>query len=102
MSPASSRPKVWRYPKLMSEHTFDKLRTLDCTFAEFDVALEQADVIEEHEIHPGELKELLLVVNWRRPLYVVVIVDEIRREERVLTLYEPEPDQWSADYRRRR
>jgi hypothetical protein len=33
------RPKAWRHPKLISEHAFDKLRLLDCTFAEFDIAL---------------------------------------------------------------
>jgi hypothetical protein len=51
------RPKAWRYPKLISEHAFDRLRLLDCTFAEFEAALEKADVIEEHEIEPGALKE---------------------------------------------
>jgi hypothetical protein len=32
----------------------------------------------------------------------VVIVDDIRQEERIVTIYEPEPRQWSSDYRRRR
>jgi hypothetical protein len=48
------------------------------------------------------LKELLLVVEWKRPLHVVVLVDELRREERVVTVYEPDPGLWSSDYRRRR
>jgi len=39
--------KVWRYRKLLSEHAFDKLRLLDCTFAEFDTCLQHAEVIEE-------------------------------------------------------
>jgi len=96
------RPKVWRHPKLLSEHAFDKLRSLDCTFAEFEVAIERAEVIEEHDLPVQTLKELLLVVDWIRPLHVVVVVDEVRREERILTVYEPDPNLWSSDYRRRR
>jgi hypothetical protein len=99
---ALPRPKVWRHPRLISEHAFDKLRSLDCTFAEFDAALAQAEVIDERQLDPGEVKELVLVVDWKRPLHVVVIVDDKRHEERIVTIYEPEPRQWSSDYRRRR
>jgi hypothetical protein len=48
------------------------------------------------------VKEVLLIVDWRRPLHVIVVVDDVRAEERVLTVYEPGPDRWSGDYRRRR
>jgi hypothetical protein len=96
------RPKVWRYPKLISEHAFDRLRLLDCTFVEFEVALEHAEVIEEHELGPGALKELVLLIEWKRPLHVVVVVDDAHREERIVTVYEPDPDLWTSDYRWRR
>jgi Domain of unknown function (DUF4258) len=97
------RPKVWRYPKLLSEHAFDKLRLLDCTFAEFEAAIEHADIIEEQVVdEAGSLKELVLVVDWTRPLHLVVLVDERRQEERIVTVYEPDPDLWSPGYRRRR
>ncbi|MGO9875723.1 MAG: DUF4258 domain-containing protein [Acidimicrobiia bacterium] len=96
------RPKVWRHPRLLSEHAFDKLRLLDCTFAEFDAALGTAEVIEERQLGATELKELVLVVDWVRPLHVVVVMDNEHEEERVVTVYEPDPDQWSSDYRRRR
>ena len=96
------RPKVWRHPRLLSEHAFDKLRLLDCTFAEFDIALADAEVIEERQLSPAELKELVLVVDWLRPLHVIVVVDDEHEEERVVTVYEPNPVLWSNDYRRRR
>lgn len=96
------RQKVWRHPKRLSEHAFDKLRLLDCTFGEFDELLARADIIEEHQLPSGELKEVLLLLDWRLPLHVVVVVDEGRREERVVTVYEPDRSQWAADYRRRR
>ncbi|MBW3615458.1 MAG: hypothetical protein KY439_09155, partial [Actinobacteria bacterium] len=58
------------------------------------------EVIEESIIVEG-VKELVLLVEWRAPLHVVVVVDDIHREERIVTVYEPSPDRWS-DYRRRR
>jgi hypothetical protein len=54
------------------------------------------------EPEPGRLKELVLVISWRRPLHVVVIVDVVRGEERIVTVYEPDPGRWSHDFRRRR
>jgi hypothetical protein len=48
------------------------------------------------------VKELLVALDWKRPLHVVVVLDEQRQEERLVTVYEPEPDRWSPDYRRRR
>jgi hypothetical protein len=97
------RPKVWRYPKVVSEHVFDKLQLLDCTFGEFEAAIVDAEVIEDRALDDeGSLKELLLSVAWRRPLHVVVVVDERRREERMVTVYGPDPNLWSTDYRRRR
>jgi hypothetical protein len=104
MWPRSFRaPRSGATPKLLSEHAFDKLRLLDCTFAEFDAAIEHAEIIEEHGVDDtGTLKELVLVVDWTRPLHVVVVVDEPHHEERIVTVYEPHPDLWSPDYRRRR
>ncbi len=95
------RPKEWRYPKLISEHSFDKLRLLDCTFAELDAALRTAEIIEDRELDSGELKELLLLIGWKRPLHVVVVIDDLRREERLVTVYEPDAGMWTSDYRRR-
>jgi hypothetical protein len=77
------------------------LPLLDCTFAEFDAALAAAKVIEERQLGPAELKELGLVVDWVRPPHVFIVDDE-HQEERVVTVYQPDPDQWSSDYRGRR
>jgi hypothetical protein len=35
-------------------------------------------------------------------LQVVAVVDNHRREKRIVTAYEPDPNPWSTDYRRRR
>jgi hypothetical protein len=95
--------KRFVHPILLTEHVFDKVRAIDMTLAEFnDLLITAGEVIEELELSDGGLKELVLYVEWTRPLHVVVIVDEIRREERILTVYEPEPTKWSYDFRRRK
>lgn len=99
---STPRKKEWRHPKAISEHAFDKLFVLDCTLAELGLALEDAEVIEEDALEDGSLKQLLLTVEWKRPLHVVVVVDDVRREERIVTVYEPAAQHWTADYRRRR
>lgn len=101
MGAIEPRPKAWQARRLVSEHAFDKLRLIDCLFSEFTAACEVAEVIEETVVSDG-LKELLLTLAWTRPLHVVVIVDEVHREDRVVTVYEPEPARWSTDFRRRR
>lgn len=97
----AGRTKVWRHRRLITEHAFDKLRQIDCTFAEFEAACQRGEIIEERQQLTGVV-ELVLVVDWTRPLHVVVDVDDEHQEERVVTVYEPDPNLWSEDLRRRR
>lgn len=96
------RRKRWRQRRLITEHAFDKLRLIDCSFAEFEAIIENAEIIEETVVGEHEVKQLVLAVEWTEPLHVVVVEDDARDEDRVVTVYEPDPNQWSDDYRRRR
>jgi hypothetical protein len=44
-----------------------------------------------------------LVLGWRgqRPLHVVAAYNAAENDTIVITIYEPDPAQWSADFRRR-
>lgn len=57
------RPKHSRFERVLSEHVFDKLRAIDCTLAEFEILLAEAEVIEEVDLVPDGVKELLLIVE---------------------------------------
>ena len=96
------RSKVFRHPILLTDHVFDKLRTIDLALAEFEVLLDGGVIIEETVLNTNAVKELVLLIEWTRPLHVVVVVDDNRSEERILTVYEPDSDRWDPDYRRRR
>ena len=86
----------------MTDHVFDKLRSIDLALTEFEALLDHGVVIEETKLGVGTLKELVLLVEWLRPLHLVVVVDDARREERILTVYEPDPTRWLPGFRRRR
>ena len=62
------RPKVGRHPRLVSEHAFDKLRLLDCTFAAFDAGLSTDD--------PASLMDRFLQAMGRSPHPLYLFIDE--------------------------
>ena len=45
-----------------------------------------------------------LILGWRdmRPLHIVVATDTTQRRKIVITVYEPHPGQWDADFRRKK
>jgi len=94
--------KVFRFGIVLTDHVFDKVRAIDLTLAEFEELLDSGEVIEERTLSSEAVKELVLLLEWTRPLHIVVIVDERRREERILTVYEPDRARWSPDFRSRR
>jgi hypothetical protein len=97
-----SRPYVKRFSYLYRRHAFDKLREIDLPLAEFQGLFDGAEVIGEAEVGVLTHKELVLLLQRTGPLDVAILVDEGRAEERIVTVYEPDPSEWTADYRRRR
>ncbi len=83
-----ARTKIFRFPIVLTDHVFDKIRSIDLTLAEFREALQIGLVIEETVIAETALKQLVLAVDWLRPLHVVV-VDEAHREERIVQCTNP-------------
>jgi hypothetical protein len=99
--PASRRYQR-RYRYVYRRHVFDKLRSIDLSLAEFQELLGEGEVIAEASEGPDEHKQLVLLVEWVRPLHVSIVVDVGRQEERLVTVYEPDDAIWTPDRRRRR
>ena len=76
-------------------------RRSDCALAEFKLLLAAAEIIEEVDLEPNGTKEPFLVIDWTRPLHVVVVVDNLRCEERLVTVYQPDAERWTDGHRRR-
>jgi len=45
-----------------------------------------------------------LILGWRKrqPPHIVVATDTVHQRKIVITVYEPHPDQWEADFRRKK
>ncbi len=97
-----SRPYVRRFEYRYSARVFDKMEIIDIALGEFERLLASGEVIEEAPAGLFVVKELVLLIEWVRPLRVVIAVDESRRRETLVTVYEPWPAEWSYDFRRRR
>jgi uncharacterized protein DUF4258 len=60
---------------------------------------------ETIQVYPDDTpfpSELILGWRKRRPLHIVVATDTTRRRKIIVTVYEPHPDQWEADFRRKK
>jgi hypothetical protein len=75
-------------------------RSIDET--DIKAVLEQGEVIEDYpndKPYPSQL-----ILGWRgtRPLHVVAANNKADEETIIITVYEPDPEQWTADFRRRK
>jgi len=60
------------------------------------------EAIEELGDSPEQAREIVLLVEWARPLNLVVAVDSGQQEERLVTVYEPRPAEWDDEFKRRK
>ena len=67
MSDDAAHTKLFRFPIVLTDHVFDKVRSIDMTLAEFREVLQNGLVIEETVIAETALKQLVLAVDWLRP-----------------------------------
>ena len=71
----TSRPYARRFEYRYTEHVFDKIQLVDIALGEFERLLGAGEVIEEAPAGPFVVKELVLLIEWIRPLHVVISVD---------------------------
>ena len=87
---------------LVREHVYDKCWLLDITWAEVERLLDGGEVVEQHLLGDGDVKEIRLLLEWVRPLHVVYVVSERLRLVVYRTLYEPDTEHWHPGFRERR
>jgi len=64
--------------------------------------LENGEMVEEYPEDKPFPSKLILGRIGSRPLHVVVAHDKATNEKIVITVYEPEPTMWEADFKRRK
>ena len=64
--------------------------------------LDTGEVIEEYPDDIPYPSRLILGERNQRPLHVVAAENTLNQETIVVTVYEPDPDQWEPGFRRRK
>ena len=65
-------------------------------------ALESGEMIEDYSLEMELPGRLILGFQGTRPLHAVISENQERNEITVITVYSPNPDQWSKDFKSRR
>lgn len=64
--------------------------------------LDKGEIVEEYPEDTPYPSKLILGEREKRPLHVVVAENAMNNERIVVTVYEPDPDQWEPGFRRRK
>jgi hypothetical protein len=90
------------YRHLIREHVFDKCWSLDITWAEVEQLIDGGEVVEDHDLGEEGLKEILLLLEWTRPLHLVYVVNHLNAVVIYRTIYEPDTSHWLPGFKERR
>jgi YgiT-type zinc finger domain-containing protein len=67
------------YRHIVRDHVYDKCWRLDITWAEVERLIDAADVIETHDLGDEGVKEIRILLDWKRPLHLVYVVNHERQ-----------------------
>jgi hypothetical protein len=65
-------------------------------------ALQSGVIIEDYSSEMPEPSRLVLSFQGRRPFHVVTSENEKTNETTIITVYLPDPQKWTKDFRNRR
>ena len=83
-------------------HAIERMLEHDISEIEVREALEHGDVIERGLDEFGMPRQLYLGILGKRPIHVATIDEHEMRRTEIITVYEPNLDQWNPGYRTRR
>ncbi|RJO68593.1 MAG: DUF4258 domain-containing protein [Myxococcales bacterium] len=87
---------------LFSRHTVTRMLERNLSVSELQTAIEQSEVVEEYpNDHPYPSYLLLSWVN-DTPVHVVIALNETENACIIITVYRPDREKWSDDFKRRR
>lgn len=91
------------YPKLIFRvHAVQRMAQRHISENDVRLVLTAGEIIEDYASDTPYPSRLLLGWTGQRPLHVVAADNDANQETIVITAYEPDPNQWTADFRRRR
>lgn len=82
---------------LFTKHTLDRMLQRQITDTEIVEALANGKIIEEYPLDYPHPSCLVLGLTVKRR-YLHVVVDLTDTQLWIITVYEPNPDEWNADF----
>ena len=83
-------------------HAIQRMYQRSITELEVRYVIANGEIIEDYPDDSPYPSRLLLGWHDHRPLHVVVADNFDEKENIVVTAYEPDPDVWEADFKRRK
>ncbi len=91
-----------QYHLIYQRHAVERMALRGIREEEIEYVLHTGEVIEVYTDDTPYPSELLLGWSGNRPLHVVVAIDITIHKKMIITAYEPDPNQWEADFKRRK
>ena len=91
-----------RYQVIYQRHAVERMAKRGVSEEDVMHVLLAGETIQVYPDDNPFPSELLLGWRDRRPLHIVVATDKTRRRKIVITVYEPNPDQWESDFKRKK
>jgi hypothetical protein len=87
---------------LFRVHAIQRMFERNVSAQDVSQALQWGETIEDYSAEMPEPSRLILTVKGRRPLHVVTSENQQSNEVTVITVYIPDPEKWSKDFRSRK
>ena len=83
-------------------HAIQRMYQRSISEEEVRIVIKTGETIEDYPADFPYPSRLVLGWHGPRPVHVVVADNTIDRENIVITVYEPDPAEWQADFKRRK
>jgi hypothetical protein len=87
---------------LFRVHAVERMFEREVSVKKVAWALQFGEVIEDYSSEMPEPSRLLLAFQGKRPFHVVTSENMETKETTIITVYLPDPQKWTKDFRNRR
>lgn len=90
-------------PKIIFRvHAIQRIFQRTVSVKNISLALQLGETIEDYSEEMPEPTKLILGFQGKRPFHVVVSENQKTNEATIITVYIPDPEKWSKDFKSRR
>ena len=87
---------------LFRVHAVQRMFERNVSVRNVALALQSGEIVEDYSSEMPEPSRLVLGFQGKRPFHLVTSENVERNETTIITVYLPEPQKWTKDFRNRR